>query len=63
MLYSIKTSDLFADIFAVAGSEKKGKAKKKTEKPTKSKTIKNQVTEGSNSPNIFDDPLNALGGD
>eukprot|EP00112_Aurelia_sp_Birch-Aquarium-sp1_P025915 Seg888.24 transcript_id=Seg888.24/GoldUCD/mRNA.D3Y31 product="WASH complex subunit 2" protein_id=Seg888.24/GoldUCD/D3Y31 len=57
--------DIFAkndsDIFATGG-EKKTKTKKKTEKATKPKAAKTQVKDES-APNIFDDPLNALGGD
>ncbi|XP_065056094.1 WASH complex subunit 2C-like isoform X1 [Rhopilema esculentum] len=51
------------DIFATGG-EKKTKPKKKAEKTTKAKATKPPTSVSSNTDkNIFDDPLNALGGE
>ena len=58
---------LFPDIFAKGStSEKKVKTKKKTEKTerkTTGKASKSQVIDSDKKPDIFEDPLNALGGD
>jgi len=62
-IFSSKDDDIFAK---GSTSEKKVKTKKKTEKTerkTTGKASKSQVIDSDKKPDIFEDPLNALGGD
>ena len=53
----------FSDIFATGGGERKAKTKKKAERKVAGKASKSQVNDNEKAPDIFDDPLNVLGGD